>query len=195
MKRSSCKSALLIIDVQEDFCNGSLKVEGCKTIVPKINKLIKFFNDNHCPVIYTQDFHPQHHVSFKERGGPWPAHCVQGSHGAEFVPELIMSKNSIIVQKGQNLELDSYSGFFDNDHKSQTVLYKILQSKNINTVFIVGIATNFCVKYTALDAKSLGFETYVISEACIGVPDNIAGPENSDIKVKAEMVSKGIHLI
>lgn len=168
------KKALIIVDVQNDFCkNGALEVPNGNEVIPYINQLIK--NTQYDEIIATQDFHPADHKSFASNHSNkkigelidlngitqilWPDHCVQGTFGTEFHKELNTSKITKIVQKGKNIEVDSYSGFYDNDHKSSTGLADYLKAKQIDTVEIVGLALDYCVKYTALDAVKEGFKT------------------------------------
>lgn len=193
--------ALLIVDVQNDFMpGGALGVSEGNLIVPIINQLQKKFQH----VIATQDFHPRDHGSFAEQhpgrnpgelielaGLPqvlWPVHCVQGSHGADFHAELEKDYWEKIFQKGKNPEVDSYSGFFDNARRGDTGLAEYLQENQIDTVFVCGLALDYCVKFTALDARSLGFETYLIEDATRAV--NLT-PSDGELAVQ-EMKDKGI---
>jgi len=174
-------NALLIIDVQNDFCpGGSLPVAGGFDIVPVINRLQPLFG----LVVATKDWHPKDHSSFAANQGKqpgevikiagadqilWPAHCVQGSGGAEFVRGLDTERVEKVFYKGIDQSIDSYSGFFDNGHKRATGLGDYLRQQGITDVAAVGLATDYCVKWTALDAKQLGFQTSVILDACRGV--------------------------
>lgn len=176
------KSALILIDIQNDFCpNGALAVNEGDQIIPIVNKLQEKFET----VIATQDWHPTDHKSFavnhegKSVGEIiklgetnqilWPVHCTQNSFGAEFSKELKTEKLTKIFQKGMNKEIDSYSGFFDNDHKSETGLNDYLKENNIEELYITGLATDYCVKFTAMDALSLGFKVNLVVDACRGV--------------------------
>lgn len=196
--------ALLIVDVQNDFIpGGALAVSEGDLIVPIINQLQEKFQH----VIATQDFHPSDHGSFAIQhpgknpgemielaGLPqvlWPVHCVQGSQGADFHPELETKSWEMIFQKGKNPEVDSYSGFFDNARRGDTGLAAYLQENQIDTVFVCGLALDYCVKFTALDAKSLGFETYLIEDATRAV--NLS-PTDGELAIQ-EMKEKGIHII
>ena len=173
--------ALLVIDVQNDFCEeGNLPVTGGNSIVPKINKLIT--DGNFDVLVATKDHHPSGHVSFASTHNKevfsnhtledgtiqimWPDHCIQGTKGVEFHPELITDKFDHITYKGEDLNVDSYSGFFDNNKVHKTDLSDFLKSKNVTEVVVVGLALDVCVKFTALDALSEGFKTSVVLEAC-----------------------------
>lgn len=179
--------ALLVVDVQNDFCpGGALAVEDGDTIVEGINRVAQEFGI----VVTTQDWHPQNHGSFASNHSGakpfdlgtlsdrdqvlWPDHCVQNNHGAEFHPELQVSGRNFV--KGTNPDADSYSGFFDDDGAS-TGLDEYLKSKNVTEVYICGLATDFCVKFTGLDALKQGYETVVLEDLCKGVN---MGPADSD---------------
>lgn len=170
--------ALLVIDVQNDFCNhGQLAVPNADSIVPLINTMMEEFQH----VILTQDWHPANHSSFASTHaeplfstiempyGPqilWPDHCIQDTWGAEFHPQLETIHAEAIIRKGYRSSIDSYSAFFENDHATPTGLYGYLQERNIHKVTLCGLATDFCVGYSALDAISLGLETHVKLSAC-----------------------------
>ena len=174
--------ALLLIDIQNDF------VEGGSLAVPGGNKIISLVNELQAQyqlVVATQDWHPHNHASFAanhqshkvgeviELDGLaqvlWPVHCVQGSEGAEFAPSLKMNSVDRIFHKGTDSQIDSYSGFFDNGHRKDTGLGSYLKEQGVHAVDIVGLATDYCVKFSALDAVQLGFDTTVIAAACRGV--------------------------
>ena len=162
------KTALIIVDVQNDFCpGGSLAVEQGDQTVPIINRLQGEFD----LVVATQDWHPQNHSSFKSNSpdGIWPDHCVQGTAGAELVSALDTTRIARVFRKGTDIEIDSYSGFFDNDHRHSTGLGEFLREQEITDVFVVGLATDYCVKFTALDAAGEGFTTTLIVDATRGV--------------------------
>ncbi len=167
------KKALIIVDVQNDFCEGgALAVPESNSIIPYINELTR--TNDYDEIILTQDWHPSDHKSFASNNGRnigetitlngisqfmWPDHCVQGTFGAEFHKDLDRSKVSHIVQKGKNKEIDSYSGFQDNNHFMKTDLEDYLKFHDIKLVEIVGLALDYCVKYTCLDAVKAGFIT------------------------------------
>lgn len=182
--------ALILVDVQNDFSpGGALPVPQGDQIVPVINQLIPHFEH----VIATKDWHPAGHASFASVQGKqpgdvidlkgisqimWPDHCVQFSDGAEFIAGLNSEAITHTVVKGTNPDIDSYSGFFDNQRLQSTGLNDYLAEQGIDEVFIAGLATDYCVKFTALDAVSLGLRTWVIKDACRGV--NIAAQDSDD---------------
>jgi nicotinamidase/pyrazinamidase len=180
------KRALLIVDVQNDFCEGgTLGVKGSLDIIPVINNLIKKFEASDDLIIGSKDWHPENHCSFSI----WPIHCVQNSEGSEFHPELLPIKN--IVHKGMNLDIDSYSCFFDNERNNKTDLDLLLKKNSIDTLYVAGLATDYCVKFTTLDACSLGYKVYLVKDACKGV--NLS--EDSSNLALLEMEKNGANII
>ncbi len=178
-------SALIVVDVQNGFTpGGNLAVTDADQIIPLINWLARQFE----MVVLTQDWHPEQHVSFAdnhENKAPfetielpygtqvlWPKHCVQGTADAEFHPALDIPTAQLIIRKGFHPEIDSYSAFMEADRKTPTGLNGYLKEHQIDTVYIVGIATDFCVAWTALDAVQMGFTTYVIEDACKAIDLN-----------------------
>jgi len=181
--------ALILVDIQNDFLpGGALAVPNGDVIVPIANRLQAAFP----LVVATQDWHPANHGSFAANhpgkkvfeqidlnGLPqtlWPMHCVQGSPGAELAPGLERKRIAKIFPKGTDVGIDSYSGLFDNGHRRSTGLGEWLQGKGVTEVFVCGLATDFCVKFTALDAAQSGFKTYFIEDASRGVnlqPDDV----------------------
>ena len=162
------KRALIIVDVQYDFLpGGSLAVVDGDKIIPIINRLQSQFD----LIVATQDWHPADHSSFVSNNpqGLWPDHAVQGSHGAELHANLSKEKIDRVFRKGIDPTVDSYSGFFDNDHLTSTGLDKYLKKQGIQEVYVVGLATDYCVKFTALDAHQLGYKTTLIVDAARGV--------------------------
>lgn len=155
--------ALIVVDVQNDFCpGGALAVEEGDAIIPVINELVDRFLSAKALVAYSRDWHPADHASFVAQGGPWPPHCVAGTKGAAFHAELKVPLHPLIISKacGEQEALSAFDG---------TELGRKLTGQGIERVFIVGLATDYCVKATALDARSLGLETYVVSDAVKGV--------------------------
>jgi nicotinamidase/pyrazinamidase len=189
--------ALILVDIQYDFCpGGSLAVPDGDAVVPAANRLQEEFE----LVVATQDWHPRGHGSFASthskpvyeviqiHGLPqtlWPDHCVQGTHGAELVSALERARIARIFRKGTDPEIDSYSGFLDADHKHSTGLADYLRERGTDEVYIAGLATDYCVKYTALDAAQLGFRTYVIEDGCRGVNLNPGDSETAFTEMKA----------
>ena len=170
--------ALIVIDVQNDFCpGGALAVSEGNLIIPHINSLMASFS----AVVLTQDWHPANHTSFAANHpdaapysmttmpyGPqvlWPTHCVQGTAGAEFHPDLRTDPAQLVIRKGFRKGVDSYSAFEEADRKTTTGLAGYLKARGIKTVFVTGLATDFCVAWTAMDARKAGFEAYVIEDA------------------------------
>ena len=171
--------ALIVIDVQNDFCpGGALAVSGGDEIVAPINALLPEFQVR----VLTQDWHPAGHSSFASSHpgrepltlidmpyGPqvlWPDHCIQGSDGAAFHPGLRTDPADLVIRKGFRAEIDSYSAFFENDHSTPTGLDGYLKSRGVDTVVLVGLATDFCVNFSAVDAAKLGFKTQVVESLC-----------------------------
>lgn len=196
-------TALLIIDVQNDFCpGGSLPVPGGFDVIPVINRLQPLFG----LVVTTKDWHPKDHSSFAVNHGRqpyetieldgltqvlWPAHCVQGTPGADYAPGLETKRIAKVFLKGVDRKIDSYSGFFDNARGRATGLAEYLRERKVTDVSVVGLATDYCVKWTALDAAQLGFRTTVILDACRGV--NLK-PGDADRAVE-EMKAAGITVV
>ncbi|MFX1420060.1 MAG: bifunctional nicotinamidase/pyrazinamidase [Promethearchaeota archaeon] len=184
----SKNDALIIIDMQYDFIpGGSLPVEEGDLIIEDINQIADIFKKNQAIIVLTQDWHPQNHLSFasnhpgrnpgdefrSEDGaiGPvlWPDHCVQDSYGAEFHQDLKVDLADKIIKKGMNSAVDSYSGFRDNDKKSETGLRKYLNSKKIKRIFVCGLALDYCCYYTAMDGLEFGFKVYFLVDLTRGI--------------------------
>jgi nicotinamidase/pyrazinamidase len=171
VQRYESKTALIVVDVQNDFAdpNGGLSVAGATDVIPTINIEISSARNNGGIVVYTQDWHPPSTPHFAKDGGIWPVHCVAGTWGAEFYPGLDVPADPITIKKGTNGE-DGYSGFTMRDPVSgetkPTELEGLLRERGIERVVICGLATDYCVNATALDAIRLGFETRVLTDAC-----------------------------
>ena len=199
------KKALIVVDIQNDFCKGgSLEVADGEKIIPYINHLMK--TNNYDEIILTQDFHPTEHKSFAVNNGKsvgeiidlngisqtmWPVHCVQGTSGVEFHPDLEKNKATYIIKKGMNPEIDSYSAFFDNQKLIDTGLSNYLKSKNIETVEIVGLALDYCVKYTCIDAVSEGFKVILYFKGTKAVNLHPDDAKNTVF----ELLEKGVSVI
>ncbi|WP_332066022.1 bifunctional nicotinamidase/pyrazinamidase [Bartonella sp. CB189] len=191
------KKALIVIDVQNDFLpGGALAVPQGDTILPAVNKLIDHFDH----IILTQDWHPQGHCSFAsshhgkipydtinlDYGSQilWPDHCIQGTQGAEFHSSLKVEKAQLIFRKSYNKNMDSYSAFFENDQKTPTGLHAYLKENNFAKLALCGLATDFCVGFSALHAIKCGFKVSVSLNACAGIDLN--GSLNTMLKVMNE---------
>lgn len=198
------RDALLIVDVQNDFLpGGALAVSSGDQIIPLVNLIQSKFNF----IVASQDFHPADHKSFAANNPGrkvgdiidldgldqflWPVHCVQGTDGADFSKALIQENWNKIFQKGMNPEVDSYSGFFDNAKRGDTGLSEFLKENQIERVFICGLALDYCVMFTALDALNEGFETFLITDATRPVNVKPTDGENS----LRELAAAGIKLI
>jgi nicotinamidase/pyrazinamidase len=170
---------LLIIDVQNDFCpGGALAVKDGNAVVPIINRISQHFRH----IVVTQDWHPSGHSSFASShptSAPfetiampygqqtlWPDHCVQGTAGAAFHPEMSTGRAELVLRKGFRSEIDSYSAFTENDRSTPTGLAGYLRERGLKRIFLVGLATDYCVNYSAIDARRLGFEAVVIESGC-----------------------------
>lgn len=194
--------ALVVIDVQNDFCpGGALAVAGGDEIIPRINRLIAHF-----PVkVLTQDWHPANHSSFAANHpgaapfsltempyGPqvlWPVHCVQGTDGAAFHAALKTDPADLVIRKGFRPAIDSYSAFFENDHKTPTGLEGYLRSRGVTDLTFVGLAADFCVAYSAIDAARLGFGATVLEGACRAIDLN-----GSLAAARNDMLAAGVRL-
>ena len=197
------QAALLIIDVQKCFLpGGSLAVKDGDQVIPIINRIAKsFFN-----VVMTQDWHTEGHVSFaSSHSGKkpfeaidlsygkqvlWPDHCVQGTDGAALSEDLSVPQAALVIRKGFHKDVDSYSAFTEADGKTTTGLAAYLKARGIKRVFVAGLATDFCVAWTALDARKAGFETYVVEDACRGIDT-----QGSLAKAWADMAKAGVKRI
>jgi len=183
------RDVLLVIDVQNDFCDGgALAVPGGQEVVPVINRIAGIFRH----VILTQDWHPRDHHSFASnhpgrapfemievahgKQELWPDHCVEGSMGAAFHPHLHPDRTELILRKGFRKNIDSYSAFTENDRLTRTGLTGYLRERGLGRIFLSGLAYDYCVRYSAIDGIRAGFETYVVEDACraIGLGDSVA---------------------
>ena len=196
-------SALLVIDVQNCFLpGGSLAVKDGEQVVPVINKIAKAFNN----VVMTQDWHTNGHVSFASAHSGtkpfetvdlsygkqvlWPDHCVQGTEGAALSKDLSIPQASLVIRKGFHKDVDSYSAFTEADGKTTTGLAAYLRAREVERVFVAGLATDFCVAWTALDARKADFETYVVEDACRGIDT-----QGSLAKAWSDMEAAGVKRI
>ena len=179
-------SGLIIVDVQNDFCpGGALAVKKGDRIIAPLNRYIPYFQAVRAPIFATRDWHPKNHISFKDRGGPWPPHCVQGTKGANLHPDLHIPYGTAVVAKGFLVDQDAYSGFQGTDLEAR------LRENRIRRTFIGGLATDYCVKQTVLDSLTCGFETFLLEDAVQGVEVK-RGDSKAAIE---EMVKRGAKLI
>jgi nicotinamidase/pyrazinamidase len=197
--------ALIMVDVQNDFCaGGSLAVPDADAVVPVFNTIRK--SKNFDVIFLTRDYHPNNHTSFASNNNSaplfslvklesgvdqvmWPDHCVQDTKGSDFHPDLIVESSDIIVKKGMNPKVDSYSGFFDNEANAKTNLEQLLKEKGVTDLYIGGIALDVCVLFTCMDARKLGFNTYLILDASRGL-----GEEQNCEAIK-KMKNAGVTII
>lgn len=173
MTRISIADALLIIDVQNDFLpGGALAVPDGDAVIAPINRLMELpFG----ALVATQDWHPATHCSFMGQGGEWPEHCVAGSQGAALAEGLDRQLLTQTFQKGTSQAVDSYSAFVENDRVTHTILEEWLRTRNITRVFVTGLALDYCVMATAIDARTCGFESFIVLDACRGIgPESVA---------------------
>jgi len=199
----AAQDVLLIVDIQNDFCpGGALGVPEGDAVIPVIHRIAPFFQH----VILTQDWHPANHMSFaaSHQGKQpyemidvaygtqtlWPLHCVQGTTGAEFHSALHLPQAELIQRKGSDPEIDSYSAFFENDRKTPTGLAGYLIERNLNRVFLAGLAYDYCVGYSALDAHWLGLSAFVVRDACRAIDLN-----GSKTKIETEFLKAGVAVI
>ena len=201
--RVTSQDVLLVIDVQNDFCpGGQLAVARGDEVVPLINATAPVFNH----VLFTQDWHAPHHHSFASAHpgkrpfdqihlphGPqtlWPDHCVQGTPGADFHPALQLTQAELILRKGFRPAIDSYSAFLENDKSSATGLAGYLRERGFTRVFLAGLAYDYCVGYSALDARRLGFSAVIIRDACRAIDLN-----GSVSQIEGEFAAAGVDLV
>ncbi len=204
MEQIRAGDALLIVDVQKDFCpGGALPVPEGDGVVPVINRIVRAFP----AVVATQDWHPEGHISFASRhagkkpfevvgiGGTqqvlWPDHCVAGTGGADFQPALETRAVRFVLRKGTDREVDSYSAFRDNDRRRTTGLASLLREIGTERIYVSGLATDVCVRATALDGRDAGFQVIVLEDACRGVdvpPGNLK-------KALHEMKDRGMRIL
>ena len=194
---------LLVIDVQQDFCpGGALAVPEGDAVIGPIRSIALLFDH----IILTQDWHPANHISFASshpgkqnfdsiqlaygRQVLWPSHCVQGTPGANLHPALDLTEAQLILRKGFHPQIDSYSAFFENDRSTPTGLYGYLVERGLKRVFLAGLAYDYCVGYSAIDARSLEIEAFVIQDACRAIDNN-----GSVAAIESDFAAAGVKLI
>ncbi|OMH40607.1 nicotinamidase [Desulfurobacterium indicum] len=176
------KDALIVVDVQKDFCpGGALPVPFGDKVVEPLNFYIKVFSSSGLPIFATRDWHPENHISFKKNGGLWPVHCLQNSEGAEFHDNLRLPPDTFIINKGDRPELEAYSGF------QGTLLEFLLKERGIRRIFVGGLATDYCVKHTVIGGLNLGYQVFLLSDAVAAVNIN---PQDGEAAV-LEMLDRG----
>ena len=159
------KRALIVVDVQNDFCpGGSLAVADGDQVVPVLNRYVERFTEQGLPVIFTRDWHPAETSHFQAQGGPWPPHCVQGTPGARFHPDLLVPATAIVVSKGMEPGEDGYSAFVGRDQRGRR-LAELLREFGVGTLLVGGLATDYCVVSSVVEAREAGFEVEVIADA------------------------------
>lgn len=174
------KKALIIVDVQNDFCEGgALAVEDGTSVAAPVNMLAERFASAGLPIFFTRDWHPADHISFAEQGGVWPVHCVAGETGAEFIPQLKIPRESVVISKATTRLAEAYSGFEGTD------LGERLASLKVESVVVAGIATDYCVKSTVLDALRLGFACELVTDAVRAVNANDGDGERAVSEMRA----------
>jgi nicotinamidase/pyrazinamidase len=201
------RDVLIVVDVQNDFCaGGALEVPGGDQVIPAIHRVAPLFQH----IVLTQDWHPANHSSFASAhpgkqpfeqielnyGAQtlWPDHCVQGTRGAEFHPDLHLPQSELTLRKGYDPAIDSYSAFFENDRSTPTGLAGYLKERGIQRVFLSGLAYDFCVAYSALDARWLKLATYVLQDACraIDLDGSADRAEEDFVEAGVEVIQTGV---
>lgn len=200
--------ALIVVDMQNDFMpGGALAVEKGDAVVAQVNELMALFKKSDLPIVFTQDWHPPDHSSFASQHpgkrpfdayeapgiGPilWPDHVVQGTDGAEFHPDLNSRFAETIIRKGYHKKKDSYSGFLENDHVTETGLDGYLRSRNVKRVFVCGLAADYCVYFTAVDGAAKGYEVFYLSD----VTNPVGSPPDSVKNAIDDMRKKDVRFI
>jgi nicotinamidase/pyrazinamidase len=185
------KDALLIIDVQNDFCpGGALAVADGDQVVPALNRYIEKFRQRKLPILATRDWHPAKTRHFKAFGGQWPPHCIQGSKGAEFRSDLHLPADAVVVSAGMSPDEEGYSGFEGRDERG-IALADLLRRLGIERIYVGGLATDYCVKHTVLDGVKHGFQVVLLEDASRGVNLKAGDAE----RAVAEMMEAGAEKI
>lgn len=184
-------AALIVIDVQNDFCpGGTLAVKDGDKVIPPLNALVDAFAASNLPVCFTRDWHPPDHCSFRENGGHWPSHCVRGSAGAEFHPDLRVPENALVISKATKPDEEAYSGFQGTD------LSSTLKKMGVTELFVGGLATDYCVKNTVGDALREGFLVNVLMDCVRGVnlkrTDSASALKWMKVRGAKERTSEGV---
>ena len=185
----SSDDALLITDIQNDFLpGGALPVLGGNEIIPALNEYARLFEKAKAYVFASRDWHPPNHVSFKARGGPWPPHCLQNTEGAKFSPDLKLPGDTAVISKAMDPERESYSVF------DGTIFLDELRIRGVKRLFVGGLATDYCVVNTVLDARKLGYETVVLMDATLGInvkPGDVDRAVQTMLQMGAQQATAG----
>ena len=178
--------ALVLVDIQQDYMSGgALPVPDAEAILSRVNAYVAAFAMRHLPIFLTRDWHPENHCSFRTKGGPWPPHCVAGSPGAKWADGLNVVPGARIISKGSDADTEAYSGF------SGTPLLVLLRDLGVRRIFVAGLATDYCVRATVMDARAQGFKVVVLADAIRGVD-----AEPGDVtRAIADMVASGATLL
>lgn len=180
--------ALLIADPQNDFFpGGALAVPKGDEILPIINEWIKAAEQSDAPIIFSRDWHPENHISFKAQGGPWPPHCVQNTFGAEFHPDLYKPKNFIITSKATKPNKEEYSAF-EGHTQNNKLLTEKLRELNVKRIWIAGLALDYCVYFSAIDAHKSGFEYHIILPGCRSIDKKTESKAITDMKAQGAIL-------
>ncbi len=183
-------SALLIVDVQNDFCpGGALAVPDGDRVIPVLNRAIERFSEAGLPVFASRDWHPPDTKHFRTRGGPWPPHCVAGTPGAAFHPDLRLPPGATVVSKGQDRNDDGYSAFEATTDDGRT-LADDLRERGVTDLYVGGLTTDYCVRATALDARAAGFRVTVLADAVAGIDEDDSRRALDEIRAAGAMVER-----
>ena len=183
-------SALLIVDVQNDFCpGGALAVPDGDRVIPVLNRAIERFSEAGLPVFASRDWHPPDTKHFKTRGGPWPPHCVAGTPGAAFHPDLRLPPGATVVSKGQDRNDDGYSAFEATTDDGRT-LADDLRERGVTDLYVGGLTTDYCVRATALDARAAGFRVTVLADAVAGIDEDDSRRALDEIRAAGAIVER-----
>lgn len=190
MNEIGASAALLIVDVQNDFCpGGALAVPDGDRVIPVLNRAIERFSDAGRPVFASRDWHPPDTKHFKDRGGPWPPHCVAGTGGAAFHPDLRLPPGATIVSKGQDRNDDGYSAFEATTEDGRT-LADHLRARGVTDLYVGGLTTDYCVRATALDARAAGFRVTVLADGVAGIDEDDSRRALDEIQAAGAVVER-----
>lgn len=190
MNEIGASAALLIVDVQNDFCpGGALAVPDGDRVIPVLNRAIERFSDAGRPVFASRDWHPPDTKHFKDRGGPWPPHCVAGTGGAAFHPDLRLPPGATIVSKGQDRNDDGYSAFEATTEDGRT-LADHLRARGVTDLYVGGLTTDYCVRATALDARAAGFRVTVLADGVAGIDEDDSHRALDEIQAAGAVVER-----